>query len=95
MIDVDYYSFRQLLKKAADLGRRIEKRDRARWDAYVKAHNVNEVGALAIASKRFDDPQSVILDLGGEHDGLYVFSDLEEGCLHLTYPAPAVPDSGA
>lgn len=88
MIDVDYYSFRQLLKKASDLGQRIEKRERVRWDAYVKAHQINEVGAVAIASKRFDDPQSVIIDMGGEHDGLYVFSDLEEGCLRLTHEAP-------
>jgi hypothetical protein len=88
MIDVDYYSFRQLLKKASDLGHRIEKRERARWDAYVKAHHINEVGAIAIASKRFDNPQSIIIDMGGEQDGLYVFSDLEEGCLHLTYETP-------
>lgn len=95
MIDVDYYSFRQLFKKATDLGRRIEKRDRTRWDAYIKTHNINEVGATAIASSRFEAPQSVIIDLGGEHDGLYVFSDLEEGCLRLIYQAPPAPPSGA
>ena len=94
MIGVDYYSFRQLLKAATDRGRRIEKRERTRWDAYVKTHQINEVAAIAIASKRFDDPQAVIIDLGGDHDGLYIFSDLEEGCLRLTYEAPAQPESG-
>jgi len=93
MIDVDYYSFRQLFKKATDLGGRIEKRDRTRWDAYIKAHNINEVGAIAIASNRFDAPQTVIIDLGGEDDGLYVFSDIEEGCLHLIYQAPPASPS--
>lgn len=97
MIDVDYYSFRQLFKRATDLGCRIEKRDRERWDAYVKAHNINEIGATAIASSRFDSPESVIIDLGGEHDGLYVFSDMEEGCLHLVFqdPTPAEHKSDA
>ncbi len=85
MVDVDYYSFRQLLKQAADRGGRIEKRDTERWNAYVKEHNINETGARAIAATRFDAPTSVIIDLGGERDGLYVYSDMEEGCLHLVY----------
>ena len=85
MIDVDYYSFRQLLKEATDRGGRIEKRDSDRWDAYVKEHKVNEVAARAIAASRFDSPTSVIIHLGGEGDGLYVYSDIEEGCLRLVY----------
>ncbi|MEX0731304.1 MAG: hypothetical protein WED00_15825 [Aquisalimonadaceae bacterium] len=83
MIDVDYYSFRQLLKQATDRGGRIEKRDTERWNAYIKEHKINEVGARAIAATRFDSPTSVIIALGGEGDGLYVYSDMEEGCLRL------------
>lgn len=83
MIDVDYYDFRQLLKQATDRGGRIEKRDKERWNAYVKEHKINEVAAHAIAATRFDSPTSVIIELGGEGDGLYVYSDLEEGCLRL------------
>ncbi|PWG63267.1 hypothetical protein DEM34_09335 [Spiribacter halobius] len=83
MVEVDYYSFRQLLREAAHRGGRIEKRDTRRWNDYVRAHNINEVGATAIARSRFEEPTPVIIDLGGERDGLYLYSDLEEGCLRL------------
>lgn len=83
MVEVDYYSFRQLLREAADRGGRIEKRDTQRWQEYVKTHNINEVGATAIARTRFEEPTPVIIELGGERDGLYIYSDLEEGCLRL------------
>jgi hypothetical protein len=85
MVDVDYYSFRQLLKEATDRGGRIETRDTERWNAYIKTHKLNATAARAIAATRFDAPESVIIDLGGEGDGLYVYSDLEEGCLRLVY----------
>ncbi len=49
----------------------------------MKAHNINEVGATAIARTRFEEPTPVIIDLGGERDGLYLYSDMEEGCLRL------------
>ncbi len=83
MIDVDYYSFRQLLRQATDRGGRVEKRDAERWQGYIKNHNINEVGARAIAASRFDSVTPVIIDLGGETDGLYFYSDMEEGCLRL------------
>lgn len=85
MVEVDYYSFRQLLREAARQGGRIDKRDRERWNDYVRAHNLNEVSATAIARNRFDEPTPVIIDLGGERDGLYLYSDLEEGCLRLVF----------
>lgn len=85
MVDVDYYSFRQLLKEATDRGGRIETRDTERWNTYIKTHKLNATAARAIAATRFDSPDSVIIDLGGDRDGLYVYSDLEEGCLHLEY----------
>lgn len=83
MVEVDYYNFRQLLREAADRGARIEKRDKQRWDAYIKEHKLNEVGAMAIARSRFEEPTPVIVDLGNDQDGLYLYSDLEEGCLRL------------
>lgn len=85
MVDVDFYSFRRLLKEATQRGGRIDKRDTQRWNAYVKEHKVNEVAARAIAATRFDSPTPVIIELGGEGDGLYVYSDIEEGCLRLVY----------
>lgn len=83
MVEVDYYSFRQLLREAANRGGRIEKRDAKRWNEYVRTNNINEVGATAIARRRFDEPTPVIINLGGQRDGLYLYSDIEEGCLRL------------
>lgn len=83
IVDVDYYGFRQLLREAADRGGRIEKRDASRWAEYVKEHRINEVAAMAIARNRFESPTPVIIALGGEQDGLYIFDDLEEGCVRL------------
>lgn len=85
MVEVKYYSFRQLLREAAKRGGRVEKRDTQRWNAYVREHRINEVGATTIARERFDEPVPVIIDLGGEQDGLYFYSDLEEGCLRLIF----------
>lgn len=87
MIEVDYYNFRQLLKEATNRGARIDKRDKRRWEAYIKEHNLNEVSATAIARSRFEEPTPVIVDLGRDQDGLYLYSDLEEGCLHLVTQA--------
>ncbi|MCO6440098.1 MAG: hypothetical protein J5I81_03215 [Nitrococcus mobilis] len=85
MVEVDYYSFRQLLREAVTRGGRVEKCDTQRWNAYVKQHKINEVGATTIAHTRFDAPTPVIIDLGSERDGLYFYSDLEEGCLRLVF----------
>ncbi|WP_440996016.1 hypothetical protein [Arhodomonas sp. SL1] len=83
LVEVDYYSFRQLLREAANRGGRIDKRDANRWADYVKTYNINEVGATAIARQRFEEPTPVIINLGGTRDGLYLYSDIEEGCLRL------------
>lgn len=83
MVDVDYYRFRRLLRAANDAGGRIEKRDANRWKAYVAEHNINEVGATAIANSHFESVTPVIIDMGGEDDGLYLYSDIEESALCL------------
>lgn len=89
MVEVNYYNFRQLLREAADRGALIDKRAQVRWQAYIKVHNLNEVAAMVIARSRFEKPTPVIVDLGSAQDGLYLYSDLEEGCLRL------VPHAGS
>lgn len=83
MIDVDYYRFRRLLRAANDVNGRIEKRDAGRWKSYIAQHNINEVGATAIANTHFDTATPVIIDMGGADDGLYLYSDIEESALCL------------
>jgi hypothetical protein len=84
VVEYDYYQFLQLLRRASDTGRRIDKSDGARWAQYVRDKQVNEVAATAIARQKFERAEPVILDEGRDTDGLYFFSKDEEACLRLT-----------
>ncbi|PZN33586.1 MAG: hypothetical protein DIU71_04725 [Proteobacteria bacterium] len=84
VVEFDYYQFTQLLRRASDAGRRIDKSD-ARWAEYVKTHNINEVAATAIARQKFEGAVPVILDEGKDTDGLYFYSKNEEACLRLVF----------
>ncbi len=84
IVEYDYYKFLQILRRASDSGRRIDKSDAERWDRYVRERHVNEVAATAIAREKFEQVEPVILDEGRDTDGLYFFSRNEEGCLKLT-----------
>ncbi len=84
VVEYDYYKFLQLLRRASDTGRRIDKSDGARWAQYVREKQVNEVAATAIAKQKFEHAEPVILDEGRDTDGLYFFSKDEEACLRLT-----------
>lgn len=83
VVDFDYYQFLGLLRRATDVGARLEKKDGARWDDYIKAHGINEIAATAIAKRKFEGAVAVILAEGKDTDGLYFYSKNEEGCLHL------------
>jgi len=83
VVEYDYYQFLNLLRRATDTGRRIDKADGPRWSQYVTAKSINEVAATAIAKQKFERAVPVILDEGRETDGLYFFSQNEEGCLRL------------
>jgi hypothetical protein len=84
VVEYDYYQFLQLLRRASDTGKRIDKADGARWAQYVKDKGINEIAATAIAKQKFESVVPVIIDEGRETDGLYFFSKNEEGCLRLT-----------
>lgn len=83
VIEYDYYQFLQQLRRATDTGSRINKADASRWKQYVADKGINEVAATAIAKQKFESAVPVILDEGRDTDGLYFFSQNEEGCLRL------------
>lgn len=82
VVDFDYYRFLQILRRATNTGARIEKSE-TRWSDYITRHGINEVAAAAIARQKFEDATAVIIDEGGDSDGLYFYSKNEEGCLRL------------
>jgi hypothetical protein len=83
VVEYDYYQFLNQLRRATDSGRRIDKSDAERWSKYISAKTINEIAATAIAKQKFERAVPVILDEGRETDGLYFFSQHEEGCLRL------------
>ena len=82
VVEFDYYQFLNLMRRATDAGSRIDKGD-VRWTEYVKAHQINEVAATAIARQKFENVVPVIVAEGKDTDGLYFYSKNEEGCLRL------------
>jgi hypothetical protein len=85
VVEHDYYQFLQMLRRATDAGKRIDKADTARWAQYVKDKGINEIGATAIAKQKFESVVPVIIDEGRDSDGLYFYSKNEEGCLRVIY----------
>lgn len=85
MIQTDYYGFRQLYREALGRGAAISQTDDSRWRDYIAAHSINEFGALAIARGRMSGPVPVIVALGEDRDGFYVYSEDDEICLRLVF----------
>jgi hypothetical protein len=82
VVEIDYYQFMNLLRRATDTGKRIDKTD-PRWKETIQAQGINEVAASAIARQKFETVVPVILSEGKDTDGLYFYSANEEGCLRL------------
>ena len=94
LVEVNYYRFQAALQQAANSGRRIEKRDKTRWAAYVKAHDVKEASSLRIAQASSPSVQPVIIE-SGEGEGYYLYSSDDEVCLKFTRPEPAASPAPA
>ena len=82
VVEFDYYQFVQLLRRATDGGKRLDRADPG-WSDYVREHGINEVAATAIARQKFESAVPVIIAEGLESDGLYFHSKNEEACLRL------------
>ena len=80
IVEVDYYTFQAKLRAAAASGARIEKRDGARWQEYIKARNVNLYTIQAWVKVRFlgEKIKLAIIDAGGDWDGVYAWSEEDE-----------------
>ena len=88
IVEVDYYELVKRLKRAADVGGRIEKTDKERWRAYLDENKINDIamqswGKLKFASRK---PTLVIIDDGGPWNGMYAYSHEDESALKWTRP---------
>lgn len=80
LVDVNYHVFVQNLKMAADAGTRIEPKEKARWNEYIRTHKVLEASAMSYGKSRSETVKAVIID-GGEWDGYYIYSSDDQFCL--------------
>ncbi|NNF07195.1 MAG: hypothetical protein HKN21_10585 [Candidatus Eisenbacteria bacterium] len=81
VVEVNYYDFKNELKRAATEGQRIEPKEKDRWKTYVKEKKILEASCLSIARGRFEDARPVIIDSGGDWDGFYIYSSDDQVCL--------------
>ncbi len=82
VVEYDYYEFLKVLRRATDIGARVDKAD-SRWSDYIKDKAINEIAATAIARQKFEKVIPVIIAEGKESDGLYFYSTNEEAALRL------------
>lgn len=81
--ELQYADFSNILRKASNLKKKIEKTDKEAWTNFVKKHNVPE-GAILFRGKA--ETMSgivsvVIIDGAGAYDGYYVYSSDDAVCL--------------
>jgi hypothetical protein len=81
IVDVNFYDFKTSLKRAADLGGRIEPSEKEKWQAYVKEHQVKEASCLVFGRSKSESIKPVIINSGEDWDGYYVYSDEDEVAL--------------
>jgi len=83
IVEVDYYILRDKLKRAADVGGRIEKSDKQQWQDYIKEKKVNDTSLLAWGKVKFSSGKLklVVINHGDPWDGCYVYSEDDEAAL--------------
>ncbi len=81
IVQVDYHEFQAALRRAGDLGRRVDAPDRDRWASWVKTHGVKEAAFKSIGGSKFEGLIPVIIDDSEPWGGYYLYSSDEEACL--------------
>lgn len=81
LIDIDYAAFNSRLSDAVRDGERVEKRDKERWAACVKAHGVREGACLVYAKGLSETLLPVIIDSKDEWSGYYLYSKKDQVCV--------------
>ena len=81
ILEQNYFEFKLALQKATDEGNRIEKTEKDRWKAWVRANKIQEAAFKSMASGKFDEAVTVIIDEDGPWGGYYVYTPVEEVCL--------------
>ena len=69
------------LETAALAGARVEQKDKAKWQDYVKNHKVKEAASRVLAKSISETVVPVIIDSDDEWSGYYLYSKQDNVCL--------------
>lgn len=86
IVDVNFFEFKMNLKRAADQGGRIEASEKQKWQAFVKQHGVKEATCMIHGQAKSETMKPVIINMGEDCDGYYVYSDIDEVVLKWENP---------
>jgi len=86
--EVNYHEFRRAVQRASDAGKRLDPTDKARWELWVKEHQVREVFFRSFAGSKFDKVKAVIIDDATPWRGFYLYSESEEACMKWAVAGP-------
>ena len=84
IVEQNYFEFKLALQQATDAGNRIEKTEKNRWKVWVRENKIQEAAFKSMASGKFDDAKTVIIDDESDWGGYYVYTPVEEVCLKWT-----------
>jgi hypothetical protein len=79
--EVEFWSFLDALRRAADSGNKVEPIDKDAWRDYLKTHRMSEPMMEEFAKARFMTFSKVIIQADPEWDGLYMYSVDDEGAI--------------
>ncbi len=85
--EVNYFDFLEILRKASNEGKKIEKTDKDQWKSYVQKNSVPEAGLTvhAKAGAMSGKIKEVIIEgVADNTDGYYLYSNDDEFCMKFS-----------
>ena len=79
--EVEFWGFKDALRRALDSGRKIEPTDKEEWRRYLRSHRMSEPMMAEFARSRYMSFAKVIILDDPEWEGFYMFSDDDEGAI--------------
>jgi hypothetical protein len=79
--EVEFWGFKEALRRAIDTGRKLEPSDKSAWRSYLRSNRMSEPMMEEFAKSRFMTVQKVIILDDSDWAGFYMFSDDDEGAI--------------
>lgn len=79
--EVEFWGFKDALRRALDSGRKIEPSDKNEWRSYLRSRRMSEPMMEEFAKSRFMAFDKVIILDDPDWEGFYMYSDDDEGAI--------------